>query len=186
MLILDGQLPGMSGLEICRFLRAQVDEVALPILMLTVQGNKVDIVEALSAHERAYAFVAATWMTGVDEEGNGTPVLVTAKRPPLSAAAVAAAAGRLGAAREASHDLRSRAPAPSALKITLRREAGKANYCARRSTVRNPIVDRQTLYIGISQSGETADTLSALREIKLRGGLVAGITVNVAIAASKA
>src|SRR5688572_18573835 len=31
--------------------------------------------------------------------------------------------------------------------------------------VRNPIVDRHTLYIGISQSGETADTLSALREI---------------------
>ena len=42
--------------------------------------------------------------------------------------------------------------------------------------VRNPIVDRHTLYIGISQSGETADTLAALREIKLRGGLVAGIT----------
>jgi len=42
--------------------------------------------------------------------------------------------------------------------------------------VRNPIVDRHTLYIAISQSGETADTLAALREIKLRGGLVAGIT----------
>jgi glucosamine--fructose-6-phosphate aminotransferase (isomerizing) len=42
--------------------------------------------------------------------------------------------------------------------------------------VKNPIVDRHTLYIGISQSGETADTLSALREIKMRGGLVAGIT----------
>ncbi len=42
--------------------------------------------------------------------------------------------------------------------------------------VRNPIVDRQTLYIAISQSGETADTLSALREIRQRGGLLAGIT----------
>jgi glutamine---fructose-6-phosphate transaminase (isomerizing) len=42
--------------------------------------------------------------------------------------------------------------------------------------LRNPIVDRKTLYVAISQSGETADTLSALREIKLRGGLVAGIT----------
>ncbi|HVU03423.1 MAG TPA: glutamine--fructose-6-phosphate transaminase (isomerizing) [Polyangiaceae bacterium] len=41
---------------------------------------------------------------------------------------------------------------------------------------RNPIVDRQTLYIAVSQSGETADTLAALREIRLRGGLVAGIT----------
>ena len=42
--------------------------------------------------------------------------------------------------------------------------------------VRNPIVDRHTLYVAISQSGETADTLAALREIKLRGGLIAGIT----------
>ena len=46
LLILDGRLPVMSGLEICRFLRASVDEVRLPILMLTVQGNKADIVEA--------------------------------------------------------------------------------------------------------------------------------------------
>jgi glucosamine--fructose-6-phosphate aminotransferase (isomerizing) len=42
--------------------------------------------------------------------------------------------------------------------------------------VQNPIVDRHTLYVAISQSGETADTLGALREIRLRGGLVAGIT----------
>jgi glucosamine--fructose-6-phosphate aminotransferase (isomerizing) len=40
----------------------------------------------------------------------------------------------------------------------------------------NPIVDRYTLYVAISQSGETADTLAALREIKLKGGLVAGVT----------
>ncbi len=43
-------------------------------------------------------------------------------------------------------------------------------------SVKNPIVDRSTLYVAISQSGETADTLSALREIRQRGGLVAGIT----------
>ncbi len=54
VIILDGQLPGMSGLEICRFLRASVDEVTLPILMLTVQGNKADIVEALSAGANDY------------------------------------------------------------------------------------------------------------------------------------
>jgi signal transduction histidine kinase len=54
VLILDGQLPGMSGLEVCRFLRASVDEATLPILMLTVQGNKADIVEALSAGANDY------------------------------------------------------------------------------------------------------------------------------------
>jgi len=43
-------------------------------------------------------------------------------------------------------------------------------------STRNPIVDRHTLYVAISQSGETADTLAALREIRLRGGLCAGIT----------
>jgi len=43
----------------------------------------------------------------------------------------------------------------------------------------NPIVEKNTLYIAISQSGETGDTLQTLREIRLRGGLIAGIT-NVA------
>jgi glucosamine--fructose-6-phosphate aminotransferase (isomerizing) len=43
---------------------------------------------------------------------------------------------------------------------------------------RNPIVDERTLVIGISQSGETADTLAALREAKRRGAPTLGI-VNV-------
>ena len=43
----------------------------------------------------------------------------------------------------------------------------------------NPIVERDTLYVAISQSGETADTLATLHELRVRGGLVAGIT-NVA------
>ncbi|NIM48300.1 MAG: glutamine--fructose-6-phosphate transaminase (isomerizing) [Gemmatimonadales bacterium] len=43
---------------------------------------------------------------------------------------------------------------------------------------RNPIVDERTLVIGISQSGETADTLAAIREAKRRGGPTLGI-VNV-------
>jgi glucosamine--fructose-6-phosphate aminotransferase (isomerizing) len=42
--------------------------------------------------------------------------------------------------------------------------------------VQNPIVDRSTLYIAVSQSGETADVMAALREIRSRGGLIAGIT----------
>ena len=43
---------------------------------------------------------------------------------------------------------------------------------------RNPIVDEHTLVIGISQSGETADTLAALREAKRRGARTIGL-VNV-------
>jgi glutamine---fructose-6-phosphate transaminase (isomerizing) len=43
---------------------------------------------------------------------------------------------------------------------------------------RNPVVDPNTLVIGISQSGETADTLAAIREAKRRGGRTVGL-VNV-------
>ncbi|MBP9731992.1 MAG: glutamine--fructose-6-phosphate transaminase (isomerizing) [Candidatus Magasanikbacteria bacterium] len=43
---------------------------------------------------------------------------------------------------------------------------------------RDPIIDNETLVFGISQSGETADTLAALREAKRKGAFVRGI-VNV-------
>ena len=43
---------------------------------------------------------------------------------------------------------------------------------------RNPVVDHRTLVIGISQSGETADTLAAIREAKRRGARTVGL-VNV-------
>ena len=43
---------------------------------------------------------------------------------------------------------------------------------------RNPIVDAKTLYFAVSQSGETADTLAAMREIQRKGGRVLGV-VNV-------
>ncbi len=43
---------------------------------------------------------------------------------------------------------------------------------------RDPIIDEHTLVFVISQSGETADTLAALREAKRRGAFVRGI-VNV-------
>jgi len=43
---------------------------------------------------------------------------------------------------------------------------------------RNPIIDEGTIVIAISQSGETADTLAAIREAKLKGALALGI-VNV-------
>ena len=41
---------------------------------------------------------------------------------------------------------------------------------------RNPVVSADDLVIGISQSGETADTLAALRLARSRGGRVLGVT----------
>jgi len=43
---------------------------------------------------------------------------------------------------------------------------------------RKPVFDKKTLSIFISQSGETADTLAALKEVKEKGGLTVGV-VNV-------
>ena len=43
---------------------------------------------------------------------------------------------------------------------------------------RKPVLDNKTLVIAISQSGETADTLAAVREVKEKGALTLGI-VNV-------
>jgi len=49
--------------------------------------------------------------------------------------------------------------------------ASEFRYC-------DPIIDSDTLVFGVSQSGETADTLAALREAKRKGAYVRGI-VNV-------
>ena len=43
---------------------------------------------------------------------------------------------------------------------------------------RNPVIDPDTLYIAVSQSGETADTLMAVEELKRKGARVIG-AVNV-------
>jgi signal transduction histidine kinase len=54
VLVLDWQLPGMSGIEVCRFLRTTRDEMELPILMLTVYGHKADLVDGLAAGANDY------------------------------------------------------------------------------------------------------------------------------------
>ncbi len=43
---------------------------------------------------------------------------------------------------------------------------------------RNPVIEHDTLYVAVSQSGETLDTLLAVQEIKRKGGRVIGL-VNV-------
>tara|TARA_Y100001933_G_scaffold45087_1_gene42925 strand:- start:3664 stop:5487 length:1824 start_codon:yes stop_codon:yes gene_type:complete len=40
---------------------------------------------------------------------------------------------------------------------------------------RNPIIEADTLYFAVSQSGETYDTLAAVEEIKRKGGTVLGV-----------
>ncbi len=43
---------------------------------------------------------------------------------------------------------------------------------------RNPVIEQDTLYVAVSQSGETFDTLAAVQEVKRKGGRVLGV-VNV-------
>ena len=54
VLVLDWHLPTMSGIEVLRFVRRSLDETALPILVLTVQGGKADVVQGLSAGANDY------------------------------------------------------------------------------------------------------------------------------------
>ncbi len=70
------------------------------------------------------------------------------------------------AALAASYVLEDLARVPSNVEI-----ASELRY-------RNPIVDAKTLYLAVSQSGETADTLAAMKEIQRKGGKVLGV-VNV-------
>ena len=44
---------------------------------------------------------------------------------------------------------------------------------------RNPLIDDGTVIIAISQSGETADTLAAVREARLKGALALGVVNSV-------
>jgi two-component system phosphate regulon response regulator PhoB len=45
--LLDWGLPGMSGYELCRQIRASAEHRALPLIMLTARGDEVDKVRAL-------------------------------------------------------------------------------------------------------------------------------------------
>lgn len=48
LVILDWMLPGVSGLEICRRLRASDKTSALPVIMLTARGEETERVRGLS------------------------------------------------------------------------------------------------------------------------------------------
>ncbi|WP_036293979.1 phosphate regulon transcriptional regulator PhoB [Methylosinus sp. PW1] len=48
LVILDWMLPGVSGLEICRRLRARDDTRSMPVIMLTARGDENERVRGLS------------------------------------------------------------------------------------------------------------------------------------------
>ncbi|WP_283133282.1 glutamine--fructose-6-phosphate transaminase (isomerizing) [Rhizohabitans arisaemae] len=50
---------------------------------------------------------------------------------------------------------------------------------------RNPVVESDTLYIAVSQSGETYDTLAAVQELRRKGGRVLGIVNGVGSAIAR-
>ncbi|MDD5348614.1 MAG: response regulator [Chthoniobacteraceae bacterium] len=54
LLILDLMLPGMSGLEVCRALKADPATAALPILMLTAKAEEVDRIVGLELGAEDY------------------------------------------------------------------------------------------------------------------------------------
>lgn len=47
LVLLDLMLPGLSGLEICRLLKAKPETASLPIIMITAKGEEADIVVGL-------------------------------------------------------------------------------------------------------------------------------------------
>lgn len=47
LVLLDLMLPGVSGLEICRLVKARPETAALPIIMLTARGEESDIITGL-------------------------------------------------------------------------------------------------------------------------------------------
>jgi two-component system phosphate regulon response regulator PhoB len=48
LVVLDWMLPGLSGIELCRRLRARPETKALPIIMLTARGEESELVRGLS------------------------------------------------------------------------------------------------------------------------------------------
>jgi signal transduction histidine kinase len=53
-IVLDWRLPGLSGLDVCKFVRATWNQNALPILMLTALSERTDLVAAISAGANDY------------------------------------------------------------------------------------------------------------------------------------
>lgn len=99
---------------------------------------------------------------------NGTAVLAGLNLPPrelasIQRAVIIACGTSLHAGMTAKYLIEDLASIP-----TSPEQAAEFRYC-------NPIINPEDLVIAISQSGETADTLAAIRESIRKGALVAGL-----------
>lgn len=69
VLVLDWQMPHLSGVDVCRYVRSRKDAAALPILMLSAQGTSETLLEALAAGANDYVkipFHSAELLARVD------------------------------------------------------------------------------------------------------------------------
>jgi two-component system, OmpR family, phosphate regulon response regulator PhoB len=48
LVLLDWMLPGMSGIDVCRLIRARPETLSLPIIMLTARGEEAEMLRGLS------------------------------------------------------------------------------------------------------------------------------------------
>ncbi|WP_415835825.1 response regulator, partial [Corallococcus soli] len=76
VVVLDWEMPGMSGPEVCQFLRGQPQTQTLPVLLLTAHGRPEDLVQGLRAGANDY--VAKPFRT--EEVRARVNALVRAKR----------------------------------------------------------------------------------------------------------
>jgi signal transduction histidine kinase len=56
VLVLDWELPGLSGIEVCEYVRGTHTTAALPVLLLTVHQEMEDVVRGLEAGANDYVF----------------------------------------------------------------------------------------------------------------------------------
>lgn len=49
LVVLDLMMPGMSGLEVCRFIRADPELVTTPVILLTARAQAADIEAGMAA-----------------------------------------------------------------------------------------------------------------------------------------
>jgi len=49
LILLDWMLPGLSGIEVCRMLRARPETRTIPVIMLTARGEEVEKVRGLAS-----------------------------------------------------------------------------------------------------------------------------------------